>query len=346
MPDGNGSNEASRRFARIATASVLGALALAAVPATAMGASATVTQSCTPDGNCVSSALFTAASGEVNDVRVRESASGKVFSFFDANNTISAGTHCRRTGRTVRCTPGDRTNTDTVGPARVRANNLDDQVEITGGRASINGGSGNDTLTTEAVNSNTTVAGSTGNDVLVVSPTSAVGHSLNGNSGNDTITGGPFGDGIGGGSGNDSINARGGDDTVDGDTGDDTVTGGTGPDRLLGDDGDDRLFGNSGRDRIRGQNGNDGIAGGNNNDRLGGGPGRDRLFGNNSNDLLVGNGGRDRFRAGPGNDRVNSVDGIQERVNCGSGFDRATIDRTPMDITAFCNRIRRVTFRR
>lgn len=38
--------------------------------------------------------------------------------------------------------------------------------------------------------------------------------------------------------------------------------------------------------------------------------------------------GRDVFKGGPGNDRIRAVDGIPERIDCGTGGeDRATVDR-------------------
>jgi len=346
LPEKSRSNRTSRSIRRALGAALTGTLLLVIAPASATAASAFVTQSFEPNGRSTATAQFLGAPGETNDVRVHE-LSRERFDFSDANNGITPGKGCRRRGRSVRCDPRSlRPAPTNVAPARVRLGDLDDEALITGGRATLNGGSGNDTLTTNARTVNTTLLGGFGNDILAVSPNTTVGHTLRGNFGNDTITGGPSGDAISGGFGNDSVTALGGSDEVDGDDGDDTITGGTGPDQLLGGDGDDRLFGNSGRDRLRGQNGSDGLAGGANNDRIGGGPGRDRLFGNDSNDLLVGNSGRDRYWGGPGNDRVRALDGIRERVNCGTGFDRALVDRMPRDVTAFCNEVRRVTYRR
>lgn len=335
-------NGTSRTITRLAAIGLGTGLLLAAGPASAMAATAFVTQTSAPNGDVTSTARFQAAPGEVNDVRIHGHSGDRV-DFRDLGRKIIPGRGCKKLGGAVRCDPRKLNNTDTVGPAQAATSDRNDTVTIIRGPGSVNGGSGNDTLMTTAGVPGV-LAGSSGNDLITVN--SPVGQTLSGGSGNDVVNGGPAGDSVAGGSGDDNISAAGGDDTVDGDQGDDNISGGSGRDQLRGDVGDDRILGNDGRDRIRGQLGNDRLAGGNNNDRLGGGPGRDRLFGNDSNDLLVGNGGRDRFRAGPGNDRVRSVDGIRERVNCGTGFDRAVVDRVPMDITAFCNRVRRVTFRR
>ncbi|MEX2253606.1 MAG: calcium-binding protein [Thermoleophilaceae bacterium] len=343
MPDAIRSIRTSSRSRRIAGAALAGGLLLTAAPSTAMAATAFVTHTPQPNGNVTSTAVFRAAPGEINNVRVHE-VNRERFDFRDSGRTIIPGPGCRRQGSAVRCTPRSSATTN-VAPASVNTNNLNDDIDIVRGRASVNGGSGNDELTTGAGVPGT-LSGSSGNDLITVANNSQAGQTLNGGSGNDVLNGGPEGDSIAGGTGDDRIGAEGGNDTADGDPGDDNILGGDGRDQLRGDFGNDRILGNNGRDRIRGQQGADRIAGGNNNDRLGGGPGRDKLWGNGSNDLLVGNSNRDRYRAGPGNDVVRSVDGIRERVNCGTGFDRATIDRRPMDITAFCNRIRRVTFRR
>lgn len=79
------------------------------------------------------------------------------------------------------------------------------------------------------------------------------------------------------------------------------------------------LRGTSKRDVICGLGGNDRIRGRGGNDVVIGGPGRDSVNGNGGRDRLYGNGG---------NDKLISRDlKIGERLNGGSGRDRATADR-------------------
>ena len=127
-----------------------------------------------------------------------------------------------------------------------------------------------------------------------------------------------------------SIVGTGRNDVLRGTGGDETVSG-------LG--GNDRLFGGRGDDRLLGGRGNDRLLGGPGNDRLGGGPGNDRLLGGAGRDRLVGGPGRDRFGGGTGNDRISGVDRVAERVDCGRGRDRATVDRR--DRVRGCERVRR-----
>ena len=79
----------------------------------------------------------------------------------------------------------------------------------------------------------TTVTGSSGNDTIDCTD-SDPGKTINGNGGNDTITGTAF---------NDTINGGDGNDTLTGGVGDDTLSGGIGMDTLNGSAGDDILSG-------------------------------------------------------------------------------------------------------
>src|SRR5436190_30805 len=78
------------------------------------------------------------------------------------------------------------------------------------------------------------------------------------------------------------------------------------------------LDGGPGRDVVTGGGGGEIIRGGTGADVLRGGPGNDRL---------TGGAGRDRIYGGPGNDRVYARDRLRDLVSCGSGRDRATVDR-------------------
>lgn len=90
---------------------------------------------------------------------------------------------------------------------------------------------------------------------------------LRGLAGNDTLYGGP------GGNGDDSNNH-------------DTLHGGNGDDRLYGGQGNDTLYGEAGEDLLSGGSGNDRLRGGSHNDTLEGGPGADSLDGGDGSDTV------------------------------------------------------------
>tara|TARA_R110000868_G_scaffold18172_57_gene79764 strand:+ start:20060 stop:21529 length:1470 start_codon:yes stop_codon:yes gene_type:complete len=109
---------------------------------------------------------------------------------------------------------------------------------------------------------------------------------INGEAGNDTLTGGDNADFIDGGADNDRLFGRGGDDDLRGGLGSDFMSGGTGDDQLIGDDGADKMFGGSGDDTLNGGRDQDTIRGGDGNDEINGG----RLA-----DVLRGGAGADTF---------------------------------------------------
>ncbi|MFI6999507.1 calcium-binding protein [Nocardia sp. NPDC050175] len=79
----------------------------------------------------------------------------------------------------------------------------------------------------------TTVEGSEGDDTIDCTNANP-GKTINGNGGNDTITGTAFDDVINGGAGNDTLTGGAGNDTLNGGLGEDTVSGGAGNDTLSG----------------------------------------------------------------------------------------------------------------
>jgi Ca2+-binding RTX toxin-like protein len=101
----------------------------------------------------------------------------------------------------------------------------------------------------------------------------------------------------------------------------------------------DLIFGLAGNDLIRGLGDDDCLVGGAGRDRLLGGVGFDRLTGGRGGDTLVGGAGVNRYDAGAGNDVVNARNGRAELVSCGSGRDRARIDRR--DKVRNCERVKR-----
>ena len=133
--------------------------------------------------------------------------------------------------------------------------------------------------------------------------------------GDDLLNGTAAADRICGLLGDDTVNGLGGDDTLFGDACDDVL-------RLQAAvDGDDRLFGGSGNDKLFGAGGDDALSGGRGNDRLNGGR------------------GRNSYSGGAGRDTISAANSRRETVNCGSGRDRATVDRN--DRVRGCERVTR-----
>jgi hypothetical protein len=99
------------------------------------------------------------------------------------------------------------------------------------------------------------------------------------------------------------------------------------------------VFGLQRNDVIRGRGDDDCLIGGSGNDRLVGGGGYDRLTGGSGADLLVGGPGVNRYDAGAGRDVVRARNGRAELVSCGSGRDRARVDRS--DRVRNCERVDR-----
>ena len=133
------------------------------------------------------------------------------------------------------------------------------------GELTINGLSGNDTITfTADCFQSVTVNAGLGDDTVTLFgrgdfTVSAGGGAdvITGGAGNDTLLGGLGDDLISGGTGNDVINGGGGNDEVIGGIGDDDLQGAGGDDELLGGRGDDLLTGESGADLLNGGSGFD-----------------------------------------------------------------------------------------
>lgn len=110
--------------------------------------------------------------------------------------------------------------------------------------------------------------------------------------------------------GNDVLNGNDGDDTLSGAGGNDTLNGGNGLDRLVGDAGNDLLNGGNDDDVLLGSAGNDVLNGDDGADRLNGGPGSDTVNGGAGDDVVIWNftgatsGGRDLIDGGADRDTV------------------------------------------
>ena len=74
-------------------------------------------------------------------------------------------------------------------------------------------------------------------------------------------------------------------------------------------------------------------------DRLHGTAAAETIKGGRGNDRLSGGGGKDVLLGGPGRDLLESRDGFRDRVDCGSGRDRAIVDT--LDRVRRCERVKR-----
>jgi hypothetical protein len=173
---------------------------------------------------------------------------------------------------------------------------------------------------------------------------------------NDELVGTYLGDVIHGFDGNDLLVGHGGADRLFGNSGRDLLEGGGDRDTLVGGEGDDRLEAGERADSVFGGPGDDYLSGDGSEERrrdfLSGGSGSDIVVGDaDAPDLygavLVGGGGPDDLTAGqgsnhvvagPGADTVDTANGAVDRIECGAGLDRATVDRH--DSTSGCERVR------
>ena len=128
---------------------------------------------------------------------------------------------------------------------------------------------------------------------------------IEGDEGNDTLTGDDTDDQIGGYEGNDLLSGGDGRDMLFGHDDADTLGGGDGDDRLYGGDDGDVMLGEYGNDTLFGQNGDDALGGGFGDDSLVGGGGGDALSGDDGDDSLEGSLGDDTLQGGSGHDVLN-----------------------------------------
>lgn len=105
------------------------------------------------------------------------------------------------------------------------------------------------------------------------------------------------------------------------------IEGGIMADTITGSAAANRLRGWEGNDTINGLGGNDNINGVSNNDTIDGGTGADTIEGGFGNDTVIGGAGRDAVSGGANNDLMKARDGEVDNVSCGSGTDRAEVDR-------------------
>ena len=171
------------------------------------------------------------------------------------------------------------------------------------------------------------VAAGAGSDRVTSTGVWALRTSMLGEAGDDTLVGGIGNDLVVGGTENDSIVGDAGLDTLYGEAGNDVITGGAGNDLINGGAGDDNVDGGDGNDNLLGLDGNDSLTGGVGNDSITGGLGDDQVSGDAGNDTLVGDAGDDTLQGGDGNDWLGGYAG-NDSVDGGAGDDKlvATTD--------------------
>jgi len=226
--------------------------------------------------------------------------------------------------------------------------------------ATLNGGDGGDIL--QSGGGRATLIGDIGNDTLLMrgpNPNQAFG-----GDGDDILEGGPGKDQLTGGAGNDYMLGNGGRDLIDGGFGTNTLSGGSKNDTLSAGFGTDFLVGSAGLLDVVSYSGNEvgvhisldgtqndgpfaldniadtceGFIGGLGNDFIRGSGKPNLIVGDESNDTLLGGGGNDTITGGPGNDSIEGQGGAdaifaretlfaeKDTVIGGSGKDTADTD--------------------
>ena|GEM_PF-1950160 len=183
---------------------------------------------------------------------------------------------------------------DTLGSDVITGGAEQNRVEVTGGADVVSTGGGNDTIS-----GNNTV-GDTG------------ANTLDGGPGDDTISWSSLpGETVHGGPGDDELTA---------------VLDRGGPAIVFGDDGDDAITGSGSGDLIVGGNGSDIVSGLGGNDVIDGGAGSDQLDGDLGADTIAGGAGIDSISGGAGPDVIRATDNERDQVLCGGGEDAADGD--------------------
>jgi Ca2+-binding RTX toxin-like protein len=195
----------------------------------------------------------------------------------------------------------------------------------------LDGGTGNDTISLEAIPGNQGITLNDDGTSTTIAFTSVVRNFENviGNSGENALTGNSAANMLDGQAGNDTLSGMAGNDTLIGGDGADSLLGGTGDDLLRGDagndflsggDGNDTLLGGAGADSIQGDAGNDLIDGGTENDTISGGDGDDTILGGTGTDSLRGDAGNDSLDGGADNDTLDGGIG-DDTLHGGAGAD-------------------------
>ena len=178
------------------------------------------------------------------------------------------------------------------------------------------GGDGDDTITS-LVHQTTELDGQDGDDVITGGWNTDI---IRGGNGNDTLTGQFGNDRLLGGDGNDELFGNTGENELYGGTGDDVIYGGDLNDLIFGDAGDDTLWGFEGDDRINGFTGNDSLHGNDGDDVINGHDGDDNIWADNGSDTIYAGAGNDWISGGTGDDVIRGENGA-DHVLAGDGDD-------------------------
>jgi Ca2+-binding RTX toxin-like protein len=276
----------------------LGAALLCAVPATADGATIGGYEWRGPPA-----VVYTAAPGEVNDVKIRTRADGTLV-LTDPGKVITIADDATLP---YACVPG-------VGIAMCKPPGTTPWIS-----APIHLGDGNDRARVE----------------------SAYSVGLDGGPGDDVLAGGPGFDSLQGGPGADDLSGGGSVDTANfsDHAGAVTVTlDGAANDGAPGENdvvrGDvENVDGSDAADTIVGDAGPNVLSGGGGDDRIAGGPGDDDLRGWLGDDVVEGGAGEDRIDGSYGDDTLLALDGERDVLGCAEGVDTAR--RDPFDASFF-----------
>ena len=215
-----------------------------------------------------------AAEGEENHVKITREDIALPVGVWDT--AVSPSTGCWNFAAYVQC--GGGSPVVRLGDQDDALLYNDDTTDWLIGPADVEGGEGDDSITTAM--SDDEVDGDGGNDTI------------NGFIGDDTLRGGP------------------GDDRVEGSFGEDVVEGGAGVDTLIGGMEDDTIRGGDGNDMIRDNEGHDTVVGGTGVDDIKTGDGDDVI------DLRDGAGGDKLGECGTGTDTVQADTGDLVAADC------------------------------
>jgi hypothetical protein len=272
-------------LARLAGAAI--AAAALTIPASATAA----TVALSPGGDELPVRVdYKAAAGEANKVTV--TVNGKVAEINDPGaGSITPGANCvSNTPKKVTCTnPG----ADGIDLVAAELGDGNDDFQITGVGATVDGGPGNDELNGGAGDDSLrggggtdTLIGNAGPDILSDDDASGAANkdTMNGGDGTDFVSYGGRTAGVT----VDIANASGDGETGENDSlsGFENVSGGAGDDRLFGDETGNILAAGPGNDEANGRGGDDSISGDVGNDTVVGGPGRDDLEAGEGHDTL------------------------------------------------------------
>jgi Ca2+-binding RTX toxin-like protein len=247
-----------------------------------------------------------------------------------------------------------------------------------GGRDTLDGGSGTDTIDYSQRTAPLTITESSGaaddgelgeQDTVTAAERilggSAADH-ITGGAGLNTLEGRDGADLLEGGGGADTLLGGAGDDVLDGGPAGDALSGSTGADTAtyaartqpvtvtlddVGSDGEagendnagsdvENVTGGGGADVISGSGTANGLTGGVGDDALNGLGGDDSLDGGDGNDTLDGGTGSDAYAGGPGADTILARDDSPDTISCGADADTVTAD-TQDTVAADCETVSR-----